>query len=50
MKKSPRKLQLNSQTVAPLTKADLELVQGGAAGPGYNDPRSRTGNCPVHNN
>lgn len=46
MKKSPRKLQLNTQTVQSLTKDDLELVQGGAI---VEPQRSKTGNCPVNN-
>jgi bacteriocin-like protein len=39
MKKSPRKLQLQTQTVAALTKDELAKVEGGG--------RSKTGNCPV---
>lgn len=39
MKKSPRKLELKTQTVAELTTKELEIVAGGG--------RSKTGNCPV---
>lgn len=45
MKKSPRKLQLNTQTVAPLTTDDLQRVQGGAGA--LQPQRSKTGDCPV---
>ena len=39
MKKSPRKLELKTQTVVELTTKELEITVGGG--------RSKTGNCPV---
>lgn len=39
MRKTPRKLELKTQTVIELTTKELEIVIGGG--------RSRTGDCPV---